>query len=108
LGVTLRRLTAYSRAQRVRLVAAVALFFASSAIDPLLPAFFKWLIDNGFKSGLTFPLWLVPLAIVGLFVVRGLLGFGGAYLFARATSDAARACTCTWTQRPSAAGRVAW
>lgn len=88
LGVTLRRLTAYSRAQRVRLVAAVALFFASSAIDPLLPAFFKWLIDNGFKSGLTFPLWLVPLAIVGLFAVRGLLGFGGAYLFARATSDA--------------------
>jgi subfamily B ATP-binding cassette protein MsbA len=52
-----------------------------------VPALFKWLIDDGFKAALGMVLWLVPVAIIGLFAVRGLLAFGGAALFSRATSD---------------------
>src|SRR5436305_5547767 len=85
---TARRLLDYARAHRAAVVASVLLFFASSAIDPLVPAFFKWLLDHGFKPESRFPLWLIPLIVVGLFAVRGLLGFGGSYLLARSTSDA--------------------
>jgi subfamily B ATP-binding cassette protein MsbA len=82
-----RRLTRYLRPHRATLIVAVVLFFASSAIDPLVPALFKWLLDNGFKPNVAFPIAAVPVAIVGIFTVRGALAFGGAYLFARATAD---------------------
>jgi subfamily B ATP-binding cassette protein MsbA len=85
---TARRLGRYVHSSRGTVAAGVVLFFASSAIDPLVPAFFKWLLDNGFKADFGFPIWMVPIAIVCLFMVRGALGFGGAYLFARATADA--------------------
>jgi subfamily B ATP-binding cassette protein MsbA len=88
LGKTARRLAAHVRPQRAAFIASIVLFAASSAIDPLLPAFFKWLIDSGFQPGLGVSLWLVPLAIVGLFAVRGTLAFAGAYLFARGSSRA--------------------
>jgi len=85
---TARRLAVYARPHRVSIVAAVLLFFASSAIDPLVPALFKWLIDHGFKADSQFPVWPIPLVVIGLFAVRGALAFGGAYLLARCTSDA--------------------
>ena len=58
-------------------MAAVALFFGASAIDPLVPALFKWLIDTGFHAGSGVPLAAVPVAVIGLFAVRGLLRFTG-------------------------------
>lgn len=85
---TAARLAAHARSHRLPIVAAVVLFFGASALDPLVPALFKWLIDTGFKAGSGVPLWLVPVVVIGLFAVRGLLGFAGAYLFARATADA--------------------
>jgi subfamily B ATP-binding cassette protein MsbA len=85
---TARRFAGYALQERYRLAAAVVLFLASSAVDPLIPALFKWLIDRGFKAALGAELWLVPVAIIGLFAARGALGFGGTVLFARATSDA--------------------
>jgi subfamily B ATP-binding cassette protein MsbA len=85
---TARRLARYARPHRGPITGSVLLYFASSAIDPLVPALFKWLLDNGFKPDFGFPLWIVPFIIVGLFLVRGALAFGGAYLFARATSSA--------------------
>ena len=83
-----RRLAGYLRPRAGTLVTAIVLFFASSALDPLVPALFKWLLDNGFKPDVAFPLWAVPVVIVGMFAIRGALAFGGAYLFARATADA--------------------
>lgn len=82
------RIGAYSRAHRGRVALAIGLFLASSAIDPLVPAFFKWLIDNGFNTRAEgVPLLLVPVVIIGLFTVRGLLAFIGTYLFARSSAD---------------------
>ncbi len=85
---TAKRLVGYALPHRLHLALAVLLFFASSAIDPLVPALFKWLIDNGFKPDFGYPVWGVPVVIIGIFLVRGALAFGGAYLFARTTADA--------------------
>lgn len=84
------RLARYARPQRAPLVLAVLLFFGSGAIDPLLPALFHRMLDSGFgtKGAAGFPIWLAPVAIIGLFAVRGGLNFCASYLFARATSQA--------------------
>jgi subfamily B ATP-binding cassette protein MsbA len=87
LGQVARRLKRYAWPNRWPFGLGVGLFFASSSIDPLVPLFFKWLIDHGFKPQPGLPLWIVPVVIVGLFAGRGLLAFGGAYLFARSTAD---------------------
>jgi subfamily B ATP-binding cassette protein MsbA len=81
------RLALYLWPHRLAVVLGVLGFLASSAMEPLAPALLQRLLDNGFKAQLGFPLWVVPVVIVGLFVVRGILGFGGAYLFAWATSQ---------------------
>ncbi|AKJ30632.1 lipid ABC transporter permease [Caldimonas brevitalea] len=53
-----------------------------------MPALFKQLLDSGFKAQLGFPLWMVPVAVIGLFATRGLLAFVGTYLFNWSTSQA--------------------
>src|SRR3954464_7845926 len=83
---TARRLARSLRPQAWAIGVGVGTFFGAAAIDPLLPALFKQLIDRGFKGDVGFPIWLVPLAIIGLFAVRGLLAFSGAYLFAWSSS----------------------
>ena len=49
-----------------------------AATEPLIPALMKWLIDNGFQLG-GVPLWIVPVAVIGLTFVRGLAGFVAQY-----------------------------
>ena len=49
-----------------------------AANEPLIPALLKWLIDNGFQLG-GVPLWVVPVAVIGLTFVRGLAGFVAQY-----------------------------
>jgi len=44
-----------------------------AATEPVFPALMKRLFDDGFKSS-GFPLWLVPVAIIGLFIIRGVSG----------------------------------
>ena len=83
-----RRVAGYARPHRGAIGASVGLYFASSAIDPLVPALLKWLLDNGFRPDASISVWMVPVVIVGLFLARGLLAFGGSFLLARATSDA--------------------
>src|SRR5688572_10097483 len=88
LSASARRLFRYLRPHARAVVLGILAFFAAASIDPLLPALFKYLIDNGFGTQLAFPIWLVPVAIVGLFAVRGTLAFAGNYLFAWATAKA--------------------
>ncbi|MDO9236537.1 MAG: ABC transporter transmembrane domain-containing protein [Aquabacterium sp.] len=83
---TRARLLTYVRPQWRMLTAAVVFFLLSSAVEPLVPALFKKLIDSGFKDGLQYPLWLVPIVVIGLFLVRGGFNFAGAYVMNSATS----------------------
>lgn len=59
-------------------VAILGLIIAA-ATEPLLPALMKPLLDQGFVEKRSFPLWIVPAAILGLFTVRGIGTFLGNY-----------------------------
>ena len=54
--------------------------------EPLIPALFKPLLDNGFNPA-GFALWMIPLSVVGLFLMRGLANFLGQYALARIAND---------------------
>jgi|SRR5882724_4881554 len=57
----------------------------SAATEAAVPAMMKPLLDSGFQRGVL-PLWLVPVAIIGLFALRALAGFFGQYGLAWATN----------------------
>jgi subfamily B ATP-binding cassette protein MsbA len=45
-----------------------------AATEPAMPALLKPLLDSGFQSS-TFPLWAVPVALLGLMAIRGTASF---------------------------------
>ena len=72
--VRLRRLSAYFGQQRLAWVLAMAATLVGATTEPLIPALLQPLLDRGFTQG-TLPLWAVPLAIRGVFLVRGCAQF---------------------------------
>ncbi len=52
---------------------------ATAATEPLLPALMKPLLDEGFSSPDQSKLVLIPLSIIGIFVLRGVLGYLSSY-----------------------------
>ncbi len=77
--VIYRRLLAYTRPYWKGFALALLGMVVAAATEPLFPALLKPLLDNGFVDKRGFPLWIVPAAIVGIFVVRGLATFSSAY-----------------------------
>ena len=75
----------FSQSRRAWVVAIFATILAS-ATEPLIPALMKPLLDRGFQAG-SFNLWLVPLALMMLFTVRGFSGFVAQYALAQVTND---------------------
>ncbi len=51
----------------------------AAATEPLFPALMKPLLDQGFVQRTGFSLWWIPLAIIAIFVVRGIATFCGQY-----------------------------
>lgn len=58
----------------------------ASATEPFMPALLKPLLDRGFQKG-PVDLWMVPLALILLFAIRGFSGFVAQYALARVTND---------------------
>ena len=85
---TARRLKTYLWPQRWGLLGAAAAFVLASATEPLIPLLLQVALDEGFVEQPSFPLWMVPVVLIGLFAARGVLGFLGAYLLHRSTSRA--------------------
>jgi ATP-binding cassette, subfamily B, bacterial MsbA len=54
--------------------------------EPMIPALLQPLLDQGFERQ-AIPLWLVPLALIGLFGVRGLCGFVAQMALAKVAND---------------------
>ncbi len=73
------RLLGYVRPYWRYLAFAVLAMAGTAATEPLFPALMKPLLDTGFSSGASDNLILIPLAIVGIFVVRGILGYLASY-----------------------------
>jgi len=86
LRARLSRLTPYFGGQRMAWALAVIGTLVGAVTEPLIPALLKPLLDSGFTQG-TLDLWLVPMAIIGVFIVRGLAQFMGQYALARIANE---------------------
>ena len=77
------RLLSYVKPYWKTFLLSVVLMAATAATEPLFPALMKPLLDGNFGGNQTArqPSWLLPLTIVGIFLLRGLLGFLADYSF---------------------------
>ena len=77
-----KRLLVYARPYYKAIILGSALAALSAATEPLLPALMKPMLDDGFKFGEQSPLIWLPFAVVGIFFLRGALGFASTYIMA--------------------------
>jgi len=77
-----KRLMRYTRPYLRGFVFALAGMVVAAATEPLFPALMKPLLDQGFVEKGGIPLWTVPVAIIGIFVVRGIATFSSSYALA--------------------------
>ena len=82
-----QKIVAYGKPHWKMFASAFLFFTLGAAIEPVIPALFKKLIDSGFKEGLDYPLWLVPIVIIGLFAIRGFFNFAGNYVMTSGVSS---------------------
>ena len=80
------KLTPYFARQRGVWALAIGATVVAAATEPLIPALFKPLLDEGF-TGQGLPLWFIPVAVIGLFAIRGITFFLAQYALARVTND---------------------
>ena len=86
LTTRLQRLAVYFGHQRMAWGLAIAATLVGAVTEPLIPALLQPLLDRGFTQG-TLELWMVPLAILGVFFVRGVAQFVGQYALARIANE---------------------
>ena len=82
----LARIAPYFRTSRAGFAVALGAAALGAATEPMLPALLKILLDKGFGAARSFPLWMVPVAIIGLYVLRGLAAFVAQYALAWAAN----------------------
>jgi len=66
----MRRLWPYFGKQRGAWALAILATLVAAATEPLIPALFKPLLDEGFAEN-SLPLWMVPTAVIGIFFRQG-------------------------------------
>ena len=80
LSATFRRILSLLSPYKSRLLLVLAAMSVTAATEPAVAAMMKLLLDKGFSEARSFSLWLVPLFVVGIFVIRGLSTFTTTYL----------------------------
>src|SRR5437762_3705381 len=78
LKARLARIAPFFRTSRPGFVLAIVGSLVGALTEPAIPALLKLLLDRGFADR-HLSLWLVPVAIIGLFAIRGLAGFLAQY-----------------------------
>jgi ATP-binding cassette, subfamily B, bacterial MsbA len=78
LRARLQRLWPFFRGSQGGLVLAFLGSLVAAATEPAIPALLKTLLDEGFSEQ-AFPIWMVPVALIGLFAVRGTATFVAKY-----------------------------
>jgi subfamily B ATP-binding cassette protein MsbA len=84
LSTRLKRIAPFFSAGRWGIVLAIAASLVGAATEPMIPALMQPLLDSGFQRG-ALPLWVVPVALIGLFALRGASGFVAQYTLSWAT-----------------------
>ncbi|MCV0440721.1 MAG: lipid A export permease/ATP-binding protein MsbA [Hydrogenophaga sp.] len=74
----LLRLWPYFSSAKTGIALAAVSTLIGALTEPLIPALLKTLLDRGFAEG-NIALWMVPVALMGLFGIRGLAGFTAQY-----------------------------
>lgn len=74
-----RRLLGYTKPYKRGFVLAIIGMVVAALTEPLFPALMKPLLDEGFVARTSIPIWIVPAAIITIFVVRGIGTFAGHY-----------------------------
>lgn len=86
LRARLARVWPYFSDSKAGWACAICATVVAAATEPFVPALLKPLLDRGFQDS-SFNLWLVPLALMLLFTVRGLAGFLAQFALAKVTND---------------------
>lgn len=81
----LKRLWPYFRSARGGIALAMVATLAGALTEPMIPALLKTLLDRGFTEG-AIALWMVPVALIGLFGLRGIAVFIAQYALAHTAS----------------------
>ena len=71
-------------------IIAVLLVSVVSATKPLLAVIMKPLLDEGFSGAKPYYIWLLPLSVVGIMLVRGVAAYASSYLLALITNNMLR------------------
>jgi ATP-binding cassette, subfamily B, bacterial MsbA len=74
-----RRLLGYSGRYWLGFLAAVVAMVVTAATETAFPALMKPLLDSGFNTVDSFPLWWVPTVVLGIFIIRGASTFVSTY-----------------------------
>ena len=74
----LARITPYFRNSRPGLALGLLAAAVAAATEPVIPALLQPLLDSGFGAR-SFPLWWVPVVIIGLYLLRGVAAFSAQY-----------------------------
>ena len=82
----LARVWPYFSSSRSGWALAIAATIVASGTEPFVPALLKPLLDRGFQQD-SFNLWLVPLTLMLLFIIRGLSGFLAQFALAKVTNE---------------------
>ena len=86
LYVRLSRVWPFFSGSRAGWALAIGATIVASATEPFVPALLKPLLDRGFQRD-SLNLWLVPLTLMLLFIIRGLSGFLAQFALAKVTND---------------------
>jgi subfamily B ATP-binding cassette protein MsbA len=86
LPVNLKRLAGMLKPYSKRTFLALVGMGITAATEPTLTYLMKELLDKGFVGKLGFPVWLVPVCLVGLFFIRGVSTFMTTYMMTWVTS----------------------
>ncbi len=74
-----KRLLGYVKPYWKQFLVAIAALALTAATEPLFPALLKPLLDKGFTGKPHADLWMVPVAIIAIFLVRGIFGYVSSY-----------------------------
>ncbi|WP_284335226.1 lipid A export permease/ATP-binding protein MsbA [Comamonas sp. NoAH] len=87
LKTRLLRVAPYFGNQKLAWFVAIVATLLGAATEPMIPALLKPLLDSGFTKG-TLELWMVPTAIIGVFLLRGIAQFLAQYALSQIANDA--------------------
>jgi len=94
----LRRIAPFFAGTRRGFLLAFVGAIVAAATEPAIPALLKVLLDDGIKQS-AIPLWAVPIAVVGLTLIRGGAGFVSQYGLAWAANRGTQAMRRAMFQR---------